>query len=40
MYLKQLAALGASAVMVLTGGAVASSAETTTASAVDTVTPY
>ena len=40
MYLKQLAALGASAVMVLTGGAVASGAETTTASAVDTVTPY
>ena len=38
MYLKHLAALGASAVMVLTGGAVASGAETTTA--VDTVTPY
>ena len=39
MYLKQLAALGASAVMVLTGGAVASGAETKT-SAVDAVTPY
>ena len=37
MYLKQLAALGASAVMVLSGGVVASGAETTTA---DTVTPY
>ena len=39
MYLKQLAALGASAVMVLTGGAVASGAETKT-TAVDAVTPY
>lgn len=38
MYLKHLAALGASAVMVLTGGAVASGAETMTA--VDAVTPY
>ena len=39
MYLKQLAALGASAVLVLTGGAVASGAETKT-TAVDAVTPY
>ena len=39
MYLKQLAALGASAVMVLTGGAVASGAETKT-TAVDAVTPH
>ena len=39
MYLKHLAALGASAVMVLTGGAVASGAETKT-TAVDAVTPY
>ena len=40
MYLKQLAALGASAVMVLTGGVVASGAETAAAPAADTVSPY
>ena len=37
MYLKQLAAFGMSAVMVLSGGVVASGAETKTT--VDTVTP-